>query len=70
MPGKRTQAGCLCYCGDGPDARKKNTGRMPVLLRGRARCPEEEHRQDAVALEDSDRDAQETEKKKRGKKKK
>jgi hypothetical protein len=43
---------------------------MPVLLRGRARCPEEEHRQDAVALEDSDRDAQETEKKKRGKKKK
>jgi hypothetical protein len=40
MPGKRTQARCLCYCGDGQDARQKNTGKMPVLLQGQARCPQ------------------------------
>jgi hypothetical protein len=41
----KTQAGCLCYCGDGRDA--QDTGRMPVLLRGRAGRPR--HRQDACA---------------------
>jgi hypothetical protein len=41
------QAGCLCYCKDGRDARTP-TGRMPVLLQRRARRPNT-HRQDACA---------------------